>query len=100
MPSPSFPDTFWEGADTSLRVTGSTLDSSGSESRALGLMRSLHGCPETMVLAACDVDQQKLARFKNLAEEANSEKLEGGTQVVEPMRITGNCWKEKILMRW
>ena len=55
----------------------------GTGKQSVGLMRSITGCPETMVLAACDVDQKKLARFKTAAENANSEKLDGGTQVVD-----------------
>lgn len=51
--------------------------------QSIGLMRSLTGCPETIVLAACDVDQQKLARFKQSAEGINSDKLDGGTQAVD-----------------
>jgi len=55
----------------------------GTGKQSIGLMRSITGCPETMVLAACDVDQMKLARFKTAAEIANTEKLDGGTQVVD-----------------
>ncbi|MEN8227095.1 MAG: Gfo/Idh/MocA family oxidoreductase [Bacteroidota bacterium] len=55
----------------------------GTGKQSIGLMRSIAGCPETMVLAACDVDQQKLARFKSEAEKSNGEKLEGGTQAVD-----------------
>jgi predicted dehydrogenase len=55
----------------------------GTGKQSVGLMRSITGCPETMVLAACDVDQMKLARFKTAAEMANTEKLDGGTQVVD-----------------
>ena len=55
----------------------------GTGKQSIGLMRSITGCPETMVLAACDVDQMKLARFKTAAEMANTEKLDGGTQVVD-----------------
>ena len=55
----------------------------GTGKQSVGLMRSITGCPETMVLAACDVDQMKLARFKTAAEIANTEKLDGGTQVVD-----------------
>lgn len=47
------------------------------------LLESLTKCPETMVLAACDVDTKKLARFKGAAEKANSKKLDGGSQVVD-----------------
>ncbi len=55
----------------------------GTGKQSLGLLRSINGCPETMVLAACDVDKTKLDRFKIAAEKANSEKLDGGSQPVE-----------------
>ena len=55
----------------------------GVGKQSIGLMHSIHGCPETIVMAACDVDQKKLARFKNEAELANAEKLEGGRQEVD-----------------
>lgn len=55
----------------------------GTGKQSLGLMRSIAGCPETMVLAACDVDQKKLVRFKDLAEKVNAEKLQGGKQPVD-----------------
>jgi predicted dehydrogenase len=55
----------------------------GTGKQSLGLLHSINGCPETIVLAACDVDQRKLARFKNEAEKANAEKLEGGFQAVD-----------------
>jgi len=55
----------------------------GVGKQAMGLVRSLNGCPETMVLAACDVDKQKLQRFKEAAETLNTEKLNGGVQVVD-----------------
>jgi predicted dehydrogenase len=55
----------------------------GVGKQSLGLMNSINGCPETLVLAACDVDQKKLARFKKEAEKANSGKLDGGNQVVD-----------------
>jgi len=51
--------------------------------QSIGLMKSIAGCPETMVLAACDVDQNKLAKFKNAAETVNTEKLKGGSQLVD-----------------
>ena len=53
----------------------------GKQSR--GLLSSLAKCPETMVLAACDVDKKKLDRFKGAAEKANTLKLDGGNQVVD-----------------
>jgi predicted dehydrogenase len=55
----------------------------GTGKQSLDLMRSINGCPETIILAACDVDRKKLARFKNRAEAANAEKLDGGKQAVE-----------------
>jgi predicted dehydrogenase len=55
----------------------------GVGKQSIGLMRSISGCPETLVLAACDVDQKKLARFKVEAEKANAEKLNGGSQLVD-----------------
>jgi len=47
------------------------------------LLGSLNKCPETMVLAACDVDKIKLGRFKEAAEKANAAKLDGGSQAVD-----------------
>jgi hypothetical protein len=47
------------------------------------LLQSIMECPETMVLAASDVDKLKLERFKGAAERINSEKLGGGTQQVD-----------------
>ncbi len=55
----------------------------GVGKQAMGLVRDLNKCPETLVLAACDVDTQKLLRFKEAAEKLNSEKLNGGNQAVE-----------------
>ncbi len=55
----------------------------GTGKQSLGLMKSITGCPETMVLAACDVDKKKLARFKSAAENVNAEKLNGGNQAVD-----------------
>ena len=55
----------------------------GVGKQSMGLLRSIGESPETMVLAACDVDKVKLERFKNAAEKLNSEKLEGGTQTVD-----------------
>ncbi len=55
----------------------------GTGRQSIGLMRSINGCPETIILAACDVDRQKLERFKSKAEKANSEKLGGGIQEVD-----------------
>ena len=47
------------------------------------LLGSLNKCPETMVLAACDVDKIKLDAFKVAAEKANAGKLDGGSQTVD-----------------
>ena len=47
------------------------------------LLSVMAKCPETMMLAGCDVDTMKLARFKKDAEKANSEKLDGGNQKVD-----------------
>lgn len=55
----------------------------GVGKQSLGLMNRISQCPETMILAACDVDQKKLARFKREAEQANAEKLDGGKQAVD-----------------
>jgi len=55
----------------------------GVGKQSLGLLKRINECPETLVLAACDVDQKKLARFREEAARANTEKLEGGTQPVE-----------------
>jgi predicted dehydrogenase len=55
----------------------------GVGKQSMWLLQSLMECPETMVLAASDVDRQKLERFKNEAERLNTEKLNGGAQQVE-----------------
>ena len=55
----------------------------GVGKQAMGLVRSLDKCPETLVLAACDVDTIKLEAFKKAAEALNTTKLEGGTQTVD-----------------
>jgi len=55
----------------------------GVGKQSMGLLRSIGKCPETMVLAACDVDTLKLARFKAAAETLNAGKLGGGTQLVD-----------------
>ncbi len=55
----------------------------GVGKQAIGLAGSLGKCPETMVLAACDVDKLKLERFKQAAEKLNADKLGGGTQTVD-----------------
>lgn len=56
----------------------------GVGKQSLWLLQSIMKCPETMVLAACDVDRKKLERFVSEAERINSGKLEGGTQKVAP----------------
>ncbi len=55
----------------------------GVGKQSIGLMRNLMRCPETMVLAGCDVDRHKLERFQNEAEKSNAEKLQGGNQPVD-----------------
>ncbi len=55
----------------------------GVGKQSMGLMQSIGECPETMILAACDVDALKLARFKAAAEKLNAGKLGGGTQLVD-----------------
>ncbi|MDX2432364.1 MAG: Gfo/Idh/MocA family oxidoreductase, partial [Bacteroides sp.] len=55
----------------------------GVGKQSLGLLKSIGACPETMILAASDVDQKKLAHFKDAAEKINTDKLEGGKQEVE-----------------
>lgn len=55
----------------------------GVGKQAMYLLEELAKCPETMVLAACDVDTQKLESFKKAAEKLNADKLDGGTQTVE-----------------
>ena len=39
-----------------------------------GLLEAIGGCKETIVLACCDVDQKKLAKFKTAAEANNKSK--------------------------
>ncbi|HKL67815.1 MAG TPA: Gfo/Idh/MocA family oxidoreductase, partial [Bacteroidales bacterium] len=48
-----------------------------------GLLSFIDGCPETIVLAACDVDKLKLKSFRDAAEKTNSAKLNGGRQSVD-----------------
>ncbi len=55
----------------------------GVGKQSLGLLRSIGECPETKVLAACDVDKLKLNRFKELAEKHNSEKFTGEDKKVD-----------------
>lgn len=52
-----------------------TLGYIGVGRQSLGLLNSINGCKETLVLAACDVDKRKLERFKSLAEKANESKV-------------------------
>jgi len=59
-----------------------TLGYLGAGKQSLGLLGSINACPETLVLAACDVDRKKLARFRAAAERANGEKPGGGSQPV------------------
>ena len=47
------------------------------------LLSMMAQCPETMMLAACDVDRLKLDRFRKEAENANAKKLSGGSQAVD-----------------
>lgn len=47
----------------------------GTGKQASGLMRNISGTKETLVVAACDVDKKKLARFVSQAEEANAKKI-------------------------
>lgn len=55
----------------------------GVGKQSMGLLNSINQCPETIVLAASDVDQKKLARFQAEAEKINKKKLDGGKQVVD-----------------
>ena len=54
----------------------------GTGKQSLGLLKSIGNCPETIVLAASDVDQKKLARFQAAAGKINEGKLDGGKQEV------------------
>ncbi len=45
----------------------------GVGKQSMGLLSNIGNLPETLVLAASDVDQKKLARFQNAAEEINNE---------------------------
>ena len=53
----------------------------GVGAQSLGLLRSIGDCPETIVLATCDVDVHKLNRFKSLAEKHNKKKFYGEQKV-------------------
>ena len=46
----------------------------GVGKQAHGLLESIGACKETVVLAACDVDQKKLAKFKDAADANNKAK--------------------------
>ncbi|MGK6350208.1 Gfo/Idh/MocA family protein [Parapedobacter sp. DT-150] len=46
----------------------------GVGKQAMGLLGAINGCPETIVLAASDVDSKKLERFVGRATEANKKK--------------------------
>lgn len=46
----------------------------GTGKQSLGLLNGLAKCPETMVLASCDVDSRKLAHFTAAANAANLKK--------------------------
>jgi len=46
----------------------------GTGKQAHGLLEVIGKCKETLVLAACDVDQKKLANFKTAAESVNKSK--------------------------
>ncbi|WP_346237288.1 Gfo/Idh/MocA family protein [Niabella insulamsoli] len=43
--------------------------------QSLGLVKSINGCKETIILAACDVDKHKLDRFVGVAEKQNETKV-------------------------
>ena len=51
----------------------------GVGKQALGLLEDIGKCKETTVLAACDVDQKKLGRFKAAAEANNKAKNISGS---------------------
>ncbi len=55
----------------------------GTGKQSLGLLGSISGVSETMIVAACDVDQKKLSQFKGAAEKANAGKLDGGNHEVD-----------------
>jgi predicted dehydrogenase len=52
----------------------------GVGKQAIGLLEDIGRCKETMVLAACDVDQKKLGKFKAAAE-ANNKAKNGSASV-------------------
>lgn len=47
----------------------------GTGKQSGGLLNGFAKCPETMVLASCDVDQKKLAKFTASANSANDKKV-------------------------
>ena len=61
------------------------------------LLNGLMGQPETMVLAAADVDSSKLNRF--LTKPIKRMPRNRGIRC-KGIRIIGNCWNAKISMRW
>src|SRR5690606_15329459 len=52
-----------------------TLGYIGVGRQARGLLGNINGCPETLVLAASDVDTKKLTHFIDRATEANAKKV-------------------------
>ncbi|MEJ5994409.1 Gfo/Idh/MocA family oxidoreductase [Pedobacter sp. Du54] len=46
----------------------------GTGKQSLGLLSGMAKCPETMILASCDVDRKKLARFTSSANAENQKK--------------------------
>lgn len=54
----------------------------GTGKQSMGLLNNIGRLPQTMILAASDVDSKKLARFQAKAKSINTEKLEGGNQEV------------------
>src|SRR5690606_20628239 len=68
-----------------------TLGYIGVGRQALGLLNNINNCPETIVLAASDVDTRKLARFVERATEAN------GKKVATP--VTGSAKYRELLDR-
>lgn len=72
-------------AGTSKSTSGERVNLAyiGVGKQSLGLLRAIGECPETKVLAACDVDKNKLNRFKELAEKHNSKKFKGEDKKVD-----------------
>ena len=52
-----------------------TLGYIGVGKQAMGLLGTINRCPETLVLAASDVDTKKLTRFVERATDANNQKV-------------------------